>query len=204
MVVQVEIVLFAAAGIGIIHSFAPDHYIPFVAIGKSRRWKTERILLFSLAGGLVHVVSSGMIGFLILFGIDVFGLAETLESLTSNGLIFIGLFYALASLFYHHHHVKTSSAAFLILLSLAPCIPLIPLMLVPETDASLVAAVYGISTLATISALTYLTTKAYRPPRIFHGKEDFFTGVIIAVTGLFTHVFKFESIKPFKDPKTLL
>ncbi len=198
-----DIVLFAAVSIGIFHSFAPDHYIPFVAIGKSRGWKLERIILFSLAGGSVHIVGSGTVGFMILFGIDVLGLARTLEGLASYGLILVGILYALATLLYPHSHIRTSSATFLILLSFTPCIPLIPLMLVPEANPGLVIALYGISTLATISALTYLTVKAFRPPRIFHGKEDFFTGLVIAITGLITHIFELKSTVHPKNSETL-
>ncbi len=186
---DVEVVLISALTIGVVHSFAPDHYVPFVAIGKSRKWSNGKILLFSLTGGMVHVLSSVTIGFLILLGLDVFGFASFFESFSSYALILIGLLYAFASLIYHHHHVKTSSAMLLIVLSLAPCIPLIPLMLVPEANASLVALIYSVSTIATILTLTYLTSKALKPPRIFHGKEEFFTGMVIAFTGIITHIF---------------
>ncbi len=186
---QVEVLLISALTIGVIHSFAPDHYVPFVAIGKSKRWGTGKIILFSLTGGIVHVLSSTTIGFLILFGLDVSGFAGFFESFTSYALILIGLLYALASLINQHHHAKTSSAMLLIFLSLAPCIPLIPLMLVPGANATIVALTYSISTIVTILTLTYLTAKALKPPRIFHGKEEFFMDMVIAFTGLLTYIF---------------
>lgn len=184
-----DVVIFAAISIGVIHSFAPDHYVPFVAIGRSKKWSNERIMLFSLTGGSVHVLSSIAVGLLLFLGIDLLGIARILESFSSYALIAIGLLYAFASLLLPHHHIKTSSAASLIVLSLSPCIPLIPLLLIPGINALAVAAVYAISTLTTILTLTFLTTRAFRPPKVFHGTEEFFAGIIIALTGVITHIF---------------
>ncbi len=185
----VDVVVLAALSIGVIHSFAPDHYVPFVAIGKSKKWNAERIMLFSLAGGAVHVTSSITIGMLLIHGVDLLGIAGILENLSSHALIATGLIYALASLTFPHNHVKTSSAAFLIVLSLAPCVPLIPLLIIPGINTALVAGIYGFSTLMTVLILTSLTLKAFRPPRVFRGKEEFFTGMIIALTGIITYIF---------------
>ncbi|MFA6469731.1 MAG: hypothetical protein WCW35_12590 [Bacteroidota bacterium] len=56
-----EVLFISAFSIGLLHALAPDHWLPFVVLGKSQewsRWKTTRIV--SLAG-LGHVGSSVVI-----------------------------------------------------------------------------------------------------------------------------------------------
>lgn len=36
--------LIAAISIAVIHSLAPDHYVPVLAIGRSRRWSCTELL----------------------------------------------------------------------------------------------------------------------------------------------------------------
>jgi ABC-type nickel/cobalt efflux system permease component RcnA len=75
----------------------PDHYVPFVMIGKARRWGAQRILWLAFGCGVAHVLGSVLLG---LFGIA-FGVAlrrlEWIESvrgdLASWALIAFGLAY---------------------------------------------------------------------------------------------------------------
>ena len=53
-----------AASIGLVHTLlGPDHYVPFIALARARRWSARRTLLVTLACGLGHVVGSVLIGF---------------------------------------------------------------------------------------------------------------------------------------------
>ncbi len=87
-----------AAGLGISHTLmGPDHYLPFVAIGKARRWSIPTTLTFTAFCGLGHVLGSiilGMIG--IAAGIAV-GQLEAIEGSRGNWaawiLMTIGLVY---------------------------------------------------------------------------------------------------------------
>lgn len=53
----------SAIGIGFLHTlFGPDHYVPFIVIGRARRWGLGRTSLLTFACGLGHVLSSVVIG----------------------------------------------------------------------------------------------------------------------------------------------
>jgi len=54
---------FTAIGIGFLHTlFGPDHYVPFIVIGRARRWGLGRTSLLTFVCGLGHVLSSVAIG----------------------------------------------------------------------------------------------------------------------------------------------
>lgn len=87
-----------AASIGFFHTLlGPDHYLPFVVMGKARGWSLRRTALITFLCGLGHVFGSIVVGlFGILLGIGVMKL-EALESIRGNlagwALIGFGLAY---------------------------------------------------------------------------------------------------------------
>jgi len=90
--------LIAAASIGFVHTVVgPDHYVPFVMIGRAKHWSTARTLVLAFFCGVAHVLSSVVLG---LIGI-VFGVAlnriDWIESVRGNlaawTLIAFGLAY---------------------------------------------------------------------------------------------------------------
>jgi len=95
-----EIILLAwtAAGIGLIHTITgPDHYLPFIVIGRARRWSLARTLLLTMICGVGHVLGSVVLGLIgIGAGIAVHHLVD-IESLRGEiaawGLIAFGLVY---------------------------------------------------------------------------------------------------------------
>jgi ABC-type nickel/cobalt efflux system permease component RcnA len=55
--------LFAALSVGFLHTLlGPDHYIPFIVIGRARKWGLGLTSLLTLACGLGHVLSSVVVG----------------------------------------------------------------------------------------------------------------------------------------------
>jgi sulfite exporter TauE/SafE len=70
-----------AATIGFLHTIlGPDHYIPFIAMSKARKWSIKKTVLITSACGIGHVLSSVVIGLIgIGFGIAVSEL-ELIES----------------------------------------------------------------------------------------------------------------------------
>jgi nickel/cobalt exporter len=88
----------AALSIGFFHTvIGPDHYVPFVMIGKARRWTLGKTLGVTFLCGLAHVLSSVVLGLLgIAFGVALSRL-EWVESirggLASWALIAFGLAY---------------------------------------------------------------------------------------------------------------
>lgn len=88
----------AALFIGFFHTvIGPDHYVPFVMIGKARRWTIGKTLAVAALCGVAHVLSSVVLGLLgIVFGVAL-GRLEWIESvrggLASWALIAFGLAY---------------------------------------------------------------------------------------------------------------
>lgn len=73
-----ELIILAgtAASIAIVHTLiGPDHYVPFLAMSRARRWSFRRTLAITVASGLGHVAGSVVLGLVgILLGLAVGGL----------------------------------------------------------------------------------------------------------------------------------
>ena len=71
----------SAVIIGITHTLlGPDHYLPFVALSKARKWSAAKTMRLTLLCGFGHVASSVLIGFIgIILGISL-GSLEFIES----------------------------------------------------------------------------------------------------------------------------
>jgi len=53
-----------AATLGFVHTvIGPDHYLPFIVIGRAREWSLRKTLLVSFLAGLGHILSSVVLGF---------------------------------------------------------------------------------------------------------------------------------------------
>lgn len=60
---DLSLLALTAASIGFVHTLlGPDHYLPFVALAKARRWSASRTATVTLACGIGHVLSSILIG----------------------------------------------------------------------------------------------------------------------------------------------
>jgi sulfite exporter TauE/SafE len=63
MQAELEVLLIAAFTLACLHTAAgPDHYLPFIALSKSRGWSFTRTLLWTLICGCGHVGSSVLLG----------------------------------------------------------------------------------------------------------------------------------------------
>ncbi len=73
---ELAILGLAAATIGFIHTaLGPDHYLPFIVMGRARRWSLRRTLSVTFACGVGHVLGSVLLGAVgILLGWTVAGL----------------------------------------------------------------------------------------------------------------------------------
>ncbi len=95
---SIRILATTAATIGFLHTITgPDHYLPFIALGKARRWPLAKALSITALCGVGHVMGSVVLG---LIGVSV-GLAvghiELIEGVRGNLaawlLITFGLLY---------------------------------------------------------------------------------------------------------------
>ncbi len=60
-----HILLFGAATVALIHTLiGPDHYLPFVVLGRAEGWPLRKTLLWTGICGAAHVLSSVVVGML--------------------------------------------------------------------------------------------------------------------------------------------
>jgi len=97
---ELIILLITAASIGFFHTlFGPDHYLPFIVMGKARNWSLGKTAMVTFLCGLGHIMSSVVLGFIgVAFGIAIMKL-EAFEAFRGNlaawALIGFGLAYFL-------------------------------------------------------------------------------------------------------------
>lgn len=93
-----QLLLVTAASIALLHTvLGPDHYLPFVAMGKARGWSVARTLRVTLYCGCGHIVGSVVLGLLgVAFGTQLARLVA-IESLRGDlagwALLTFGLMY---------------------------------------------------------------------------------------------------------------
>ncbi len=65
MTKELDILIPTAATVAFLHTlFGPDHYLPFIAMGKARRWSMGKTSLITVLGGTGHVLGSVVLGLL--------------------------------------------------------------------------------------------------------------------------------------------
>lgn len=70
------LLVFASFSIAVIHSLAPDHYLPFVAIGRLKGWNVGKTLVFSTLAGTLHVATSILVGTILIYAVNLLGIAK--------------------------------------------------------------------------------------------------------------------------------
>lgn len=148
----------AVAGVGILHTLVPDHWLPIALLARQRGWTRAQTARAAIGAGTGHVVSTLIIA-LIVWGAGAlaaarFGRAVSLAS--SLALVGFGLWIAIASLrelaqgeSHDHTHVPERTALLLIVGS-SPMIEGIP--------AFFAASRYGVALIATMSIVFALST----------------------------------------------
>lgn len=190
-----------------IHALAPDHWLPFVMIGRARNWSKKKLSFIAAVASFAHVGSSVVLGGLgILLGmasIELEGIEATRGGIGVLLLIGFGIAYALWGLkrarnHSHHAHsfdlspkkVVTVWTLFGVFV-LGPCEPLIPLMFLATSygwsGIATTAAVFGIITLVMMVGQSLLAYAGIQliPHRAAEKYSHALAGATIAVTGVF-------------------
>lgn len=198
---------FAAVTVGVLHSLAPDHWVPIAAVARARRWSKGRTMRVALLCGLGHVTVSVVLGLLAL----VFG-AKLLESVGTrmgsvSGLLLIGFGVAYAvwgvrHAFAHHihghrhHHYdhvhepsRLSTWTLFLIYCVDPCVAVIPILFAAAalTPGEVVALVVTYE-VATVGTMVALVTVAHAGGRLVRGRwfdryGDGAVGGLIVATG---------------------
>jgi nickel/cobalt exporter len=196
----------ASISVAVVHTFAPDHWLPFVMFGKSLRWSRLRVGLVALGAGILHVGSSVVIGIAgLALGIAVerlSGVEASRGSIAAWLLIGFGVAYALWGLralrhgHSHSHHVHLDPSrqltvwALIVVFVLGPCEPLIPLMFAASAFGSgAVVAVSVAFSISTISVMIILSVAAFSGLSVVWSQRlDKYThsiaGAVVALTGV--------------------
>ncbi|NME71005.1 hypothetical protein [Flammeovirga aprica] len=170
--------LLSALSIGVIHTISgPDHYMPFVALAKTKNWSTAKTLNVVAICGIGHVIGSITLGLLgVALGWSVSNL-EIIEgqrgSIASWFLLIAGLLYAVYGIYTAvknktHSHVDTKKSlsfwVIFIIFAFGPCEPLIPLLMYPAAQLNIyllgaVTFVFATATIGTMLTSVYTLTK---------------------------------------------
>ena len=104
-------VFIAAAGAAaVLHALIPDHWLPFVLMGRSRRWSLARTLALAGAGGIIHVCLAVGLGVAVIAlgrsGAEAAArrAGETLEFLSAIALALFGFLYGALSWWRERRH----------------------------------------------------------------------------------------------------
>lgn len=185
--------MLTAATVGALHSLAPDHWVPFAALARTRKWTPARTARLAFLCGFGHVTVSALLGvFAVLLG------RETVESFGTSIhdnapllLIAFGFVYMVWGLWrvsrrklmhhvdhlegvphdhghgHHHQHKKGVTEWSLFALFCAdPCIALIPMIVAASTLSwGAVGAVILVYEIATIGAIIILVHMAHAGAR---------------------------------------
>lgn len=202
-----------AAAVGSLHTLAPDHWMPFAALARSRGWSPLCTARTTILCGFGHVTVSAALGVAALFaGLGVVHLiGGTLGSYANVLLIAFGLVYMTWGLVRsfrrdplgvlhphdHHHshghhdhdHGLTEWSLFA-LFAADPCVAVVPMILAAAPGGWLaVAAVIVTYELATIATMVLLVTAAHAGVRglrapLLDRFGDAIAGAVIVAVGL--------------------
>lgn len=196
-----EALILSAIGVGLVHSLAPDHWLPFASLAQAQGWSRKKLLVVSFLAGLGHVGSSFVLGVLgIVLGMGLAHL-EGVESFRGNVagflLIGFGVAYALWGLKHirdHHLHFhKGEIVTFWTLMAIfvfGPCEPLIPLMFLAVqhgwSGIWLTTTAFSVTTVFMVVAQSMLAFMGLSllPQRSLEKWSHVMAGGVIALTGL--------------------
>ncbi len=154
---QMSVLLLSTAGVAVLHTLSgPDHYLPFIVMGRARRWSVARTIFWTTLCGLGHVGSSVALalgGVLMGFGLERVRFIEAFRgNLAAWAMIAFGLVYgawglkqAFRGAHCDHHHGEHNPAdpgfrltpwVLFTIFVFGPCEPMIPLAMYPAAQGS--------------------------------------------------------------------
>ena len=202
---SIWVLLLSTASVAFFHALAPDHWMPFAAIGKAQKWSKFRLLWVTFISGLGHVgisVVFSIIGILLGFSLS------NLKSIEGHRgeivlwlLIGFGIAYMIWGLKkakdHHHLHIdeeklKAKTVAvwtMFAIIILGPCEPLVPLVFLGYNYGFMgviaVSIIFSVITIIMMLLQSFLAFMGIQwikndlAERYAHA----FAGLVIALTG---------------------
>lgn len=201
------ILLVSTASVAFFHALAPDHWMPFAAMGKAQNWSKPRLLWITLISGIGHVgisVLFGMIGILLGFNLS---RLKAIEGHRGEIALWLLIGFGLAYMIWgikkagetrhkamDEKELKAKTMAvwtMFAVIILGPCEPLIPLVFLGYNygysgimAVSLVFSVITIGMMLVQSVLAFMGIQLIKSD-IAERYSHALAGLVIVLTGIF-------------------
>lgn len=177
-------ILAGAALVSAVHGLLPNHWAPFVLIGRAQQWTLSRTLKVMFAAGVAHMAVSGGIAMaILLLGVALHALVDPVAHLlpavilAGTGMVYVGM--DLAHHHHPHHHAdlhqqaaqgmtdRAATLALILSLALSPCEAMVPIFVgaAPFGNVWFVLLLTVLSGLATIAVMMVLGLLAWHGTR---------------------------------------
>lgn len=195
--------------ISLVHAFLPTHWLPFVLVGRARKWSRGRIMAVAAVAGMGHVLATIVLGFLVfLLGFKIAEYAgHSVHIISGLFLVGIGVLFCANHFLHHRHHAGphekefvTDKAAILSLfglLTFSPCEAILPVFLAAGTvgwkTVVPLLAIILVSTVGVMLSLVYFAAAGMEriKSKLLETCEYLIVGLILIVLGVLV-VFVFE------------
>jgi len=206
------VLIASASATAFLHAVIPDHWLPFVLVGKAQGWSKGKTLSYSALSATLHVVVSialGTLGYII--GIaSASSIGENIESVIGISLLLFGIFYSVwglksqgGALHIGHSHGPHSHEDNLkgkkgnitgwglaLVMGLNPCIVALPVISATVSKGLIVmllaSAAFALTTILLLVGLTSLgLLTSYKFKFKFLEKYgEVLSGIILSLTGI--------------------
>lgn len=209
---KIELQLSAAFLLSLLHGLIPSHWLPIVALSKSEKWSTRKLLSYSIIASLAHVLGTLIIG-LILFSITKASIsnngsntdisqAEWIESIqfekiSSIILLLLGLWFLYRHYRHHHFHIhpkknaKWVFGAIVFAMLISPCLEIVGyyITIAPLgwSAFSSLSMVYAITTVFSVVSGVYIFNKGIS--KIQSHKAEHNAGIISSLLMIISAIF---------------
>lgn len=124
-------------GLPLVHALVPHHWLPFIIIGKKRKWDQRKVLSVLAMGATVHTISTVAIGLLVGYlGQELTSRIESVHGVVP-GLILMafGSGYFLSGFKHHDFEVseKVATSTLILMLGISPCVVVAPFFMILGT-----------------------------------------------------------------------
>jgi len=167
-----------------VHGVMPNHWAPFVLIGRAQGWRRRRMLWVLLMAGIAHTaVAAGLSMVTLLLGVALSEVIEPVAHLLPGAILLgTGIVYVILDTRkgdHHHHHAnvhraadsgmsdRTATTTLILTLALAPCEAMVPVFVsaAPMGDATYLLTLAVLSGVASVAVMWVLATLAWSGAR---------------------------------------
>lgn len=209
---KIELQLSAAFLLSLLHGLIPSHWLPIVALSKSEKWSTQKLLGYSIIASLAHVIGTLFIG-LILFSITKASISNNesindiseaewiekiqFEKISSIILLFLGLWFLYRHYKHYHFHIHPNKnakwvfGAIVFAMLISPCLEIVGyyVTIAPLGWSAFISIslVYSITTVFSVVLGVYIFNKGLS--KIQSHKAEHNAGMISSILMILSAIF---------------